>query len=392
MFEASELGSDGPGRGPAVGDVVSGAVISISSDAVFVDLGGKSEGVLAIDQVTDGDGLVGVSVGDTIRARVVDSGERTGAITLALAVGRGADAHGELQVAFEHGIPVEGVVTGVNKGGFDVQIAGARAFCPVSQMDTRFVDDPEAFVGRRENFRITRFEPSHRGAPNLVVSRRVLLEEAQAERAAETRERLEVGAVLRGKVTRIEDYGAFVDLGGIEGMLHVSELGFSRVKHPSEMLELEQELEVQVIKLERSDNPRRPEKVGLSLRALARDPWDDVRSALRVGELRQGTVVRIEQFGAFVELEPGLEGLVHISEMGGGERLSSPRKAVAMGQKVHVKLLSIDTERRRIALSMDAARREALAADERDAIDEFGPGSESLGTFADLLRDQLGKK
>jgi small subunit ribosomal protein S1 len=385
MFEASEQRAEAAGSGPAVGDVVSGTVVSISADAVFVDLGGKSEGMLEIDQVTDRDGELLVSVGDTVRAQVVDSGERSGVIVLRRTLGKGPEASRELALAYEHGIPVEGLVAAVNKGGFDVQVAGVRAFCPISQMDTRYVERPEDYVGQRLSFRITRYEAGHRGSANVVLSRRALLEEELAEQAAETRKRLEVGAVLRGTVCSIERYGAFVDLGGIEGMLHVSELSHSRVQHPSDVVSVDQEVEVEVLRIETTDNPRRPEKISLSLKSLAPDPWDEVASRLTVGEQLTGTVVRIENFGAFVEIAPGLEGLVHVSEMGGGERISSPRKVVDVGQKVAVTVMSIDVERRRIALSMDRAAREAAAADEREAVAAHGSSKESLGTFADLL-------
>jgi len=392
MFAESEQHTKTAGA-PSVGDVVSGPVISISSDSVFIDLGGKSEGVLEIAEVTDDDGEVTVAPGDTIQARVVDAGDRSGVLVLRRSVGKGREANAELQIAFEHEIPVEGVVEAVNKGGFDIQIAGARAFCPVSQIDSRFVENPEEFIGQRHEFRITRFEEGHRGNANIVVSRRILLEAQSAERAADTRTRLEPGAVFRGVVKRIENYGAFVDIGGIEGMLHISELGYSRVEHPSEVVELEQEIEVQVLRIEQTDNPRRPEKIGLSLKSLMRDPWDDIRSRIEIGQRVMGTVARVEQFGAFVEVAPGIEGLVHISEMGGGERLSSPRKVVSPGQVVGVKVLSIDLERHRISLSMDAAARDADAAEERDAIETYAPKKQNLGgSLGDLLQEQLQKK
>jgi small subunit ribosomal protein S1 len=357
-----------------------------------VDLGGKSEGMLEIVELLDKDGNLTVSVGDTIEARVVDAGERSGVVVLGQSLGKGAAGQSELQLAYEHEIPVEGVVTAVNKGGFDVQVAGVRAFCPVSQIDSRFVDTPEEFIGQHHHFRITRYDPGNRGNANIVLSRRALLEEETATRAADTRSRMEVGAVFHGAVTRIEDYGAFVDIGGIEGMLHIGQLGFSRVEHPSEVVQVGQELEVQVVKIEKTDNPRRPEKVGLSLKSLARDPWDDVKSQLSVGAQVKGTVSRIEQFGAFVEVAPGIEGLVHISEMGAGERISSPRKVVSTGQAVEVKVLSIDTERRRISLSIDAATRDAEAAGEREAMASYGSSKESLGSLGDLLKDAIDKK
>jgi small subunit ribosomal protein S1 len=390
LFAESERSAPAGGAaGPAVGDLVTGSVISISAETVFVDLGGKSEGILDIGEVLDGDGNPTVSVGDTIRAHVVDGGERSGTVLLRRSLGKGSAAQSELETAYENGIPVEGVVTAVNKGGFEVQVAGIQAFCPVSQMDVRFVEDPEVFIGQRLDFRITRFEQGGRGRSNIVLSRRALLEEEIADRASLTRERLVVGEVFQGKVTKIEAYGAFVDIGGMEGMLHISELGYARVEHPSEVLRIEQGLEVQVLRIEKTDNPRRPEKISLSLRSLARDPWDDVETRLTVGQRFTGKVARIEQFGAFVEVVPGIEGLVHISEMGAGERLSSPRKVVSPGQEVEVLVMSIDTERRRVSLSMDAAARDARATDEREAMAAYGGSKERLGNLGDLMRKQL---
>ncbi len=349
MFEASEAATAG-GRDDAVnpGDVVVGTVLSISAESVFVDLGGKAEGILEAAQVRDDDGNMTVAVGDTIRAHVVDSGQHSGMVMLRCKLGRGAEARDELQLAFEHGIPVEGVVSAVNEGGFEVQVAGLRAFCPVSQMDVRFVDDPETFVGRRTEFRITRLDDKGRGEPNIVISRRALLEEEMEVRAQDTRTKLEVGAVFRGTVRTLKDFGAFVDIGGLEGMLHISELGYHRVEHPSEVLKVDQEVEVQVLKIERTGDPRRPEKIALSLKTLAADPWDTVVADFPVGRSIQGRVTRIEAYGAFVELARGIEGLVHVSEMGGGARLSSPRKVVTENDKVVVAVLSVDKEKRRI--------------------------------------------
>ena len=378
-------------RGVKVGETVSGTVISIGADSVFVDLGGKSEGVLDLDQVCDREGNVTVSVGDTVEARVVEAGGRSGSVILRRQMGRGPEARSELVQAFEHQIPVEGTVSATNKGGFEVQVAGVRAFCPVSQIDIRFVEDPEVFLGQKLSFRITKLEAGRGGRPNIVLSRRALLEEERAEQAEETRARLEVGAVLRGVVTSVKDYGAFVDLGGIEGMLHISELGHSRVEHPSEVLRQGQSLEVQVVKIEQTGDAKRPEKIGLSLKSLERDPWDDVVARLGPGSSVSGAVVRIQPFGAFVELAPGVEGLIHISEMGAGRRLNSPREVVSVGQNVEVTVLSVDQDKRRIGLSMDAASRNAAAAEEAEAVATHAKSKETLGTFADLLGDKLRK-
>ncbi len=373
---------------PVVGQEVTGIVLSIAAEHVFVDLGGKSEGVLAAAELLDANGKLTVKVGDSISALVVDAGERSGTITLRKVVGRstgkGAGHPRELVEAHAHGLPVEGLVSGVNKGGFDVQIGGARGFCPVSQIDNRFVEDTAAFVGKRFLFRITRIDSSG-GRDNLVLSRRALLEEEQAARAGETRARLAVGAIFKGVVTDLKKYGAFVDIGGIQGMLHVSELDHVRIEDPAEVLSVGQEVEVQVKKIEQTGDAKRPEKISLSMKSLERDPWADAARALVPGTHVVGAVVRIQPFGAFVEVAPGLEGLVHISELGAGRRVNSPREVLSVGQRVDAKILSVDPENRRLSLSIEAHNRDVANKEEAEAIAEHAPASASLGTLGDLL-------
>lgn len=369
-------------RRPKPGDVVRGVVSTVGKDAVFVDLGGKAEGVLDREQVIDGEGNLRVKVGDTIEARV--AGERGGSLVLRVKLGKGPEARAELVQALELGIPVEGKVTQPVKGGLEVDVAGVRGFVPASQVDARFVEDLTPFVGQRLEFRVTQYE---RG--NLVLSRRALLEEENARRAAETRAKLVVGAVIRGRVTGFKPFGAFVDIGGIEGMLHVSELGFSRVETPEEVLALGQELDVSILKIEEGepgrDGQRRP-RIGLSLKALQADPWLEATRQLTPGGRVRGTITRLQPFGAFVEIAPGVEGLVHISELGAGRRLNHPKEAVAVGQAVEVEILAIDPDKRRLSLSMSAAQRTA----EREQLDEarasVPQAPAKLGTFADLLK------
>jgi small subunit ribosomal protein S1 len=363
-----------------VGETVKAPVVSISKEAVFVDLGAKSDGMLDITEFLDDDGKVTVQVGDVLEARVVDAGKAGCVVLRKTALGRGPDAKNELEQAFAAGIPVEGVVTGVNKGGVEVQIAGVRAFCPISQLDNHRVEDATTWVGQRLSFRITRCETSRREL-NLVVSRRALLEEESAKLAQETRAHLAVGAVVTGRVTTVKDYGAFVDLGGLEGMLHVSEFGFGRVERASDALAVGQEVTVQILKLEKSDDPRRPERISLSLKALAKDPWEDAVARLRPGSRHAGRVMRVEQYGAFVELSEGVEGLLHVSELEAGTKaLRHAREAVRVGQEIAVTVNSVDQEQRRISLALARDDEEAGAAGDLPATPR------SLGTFADLLR------
>jgi small subunit ribosomal protein S1 len=379
-------------RGPQIGAEIKGRVLSIGRDAVFIDLGGKDDGILAIDEVRGPDGQLTVAVGDEVSARVVELDGRSGGVVLRRVLGRGADSRAELQQAFELGIPVEGQVTGVVKGGVEVQVAGVRAFCPISQLELRHVEDASPLVGQKHRFRITRFEETGRSV-NVVLSRRALLEEDQRAQAAELRKRLVVGAVLRGKVSAIKDYGAFIDLGGIEGMLHVSELSFQRARHPKDVLTIGQEIEVQVIKLERVDDPRKAdhklEKVSLSLKSLERDPWSEVETRLPEGTRLPGTVARLETFGAFVELEPGIEGLVHISELGKGRQLRHSREALKVGQRVEVVVQAVDREKRRISLAL------AGGEGDREVGELPAPVSSAparFGTLGDLLNKAAKKK
>jgi small subunit ribosomal protein S1 len=335
---------------PEIGEKVKGRILSIGETAAFVDLGGKSEGVIDIAQLKDSAGNLTVAAGDEIEATVTGNDPETGSLVLRRKAARGQDVALELRQALETGVPVEGVVTAINKGGAEVQVSGMRAFCPLSQLDLRYVENPQQFVGQRLTFRVSRIEPG-KTRPNIVLSRRTLLEEEAESKAAETREKLQVGTVLRGKVTSLTSYGAFVDLGGLEGMLHVSEIGYSRLAHPGEVLQVGEEVEVQIIKVEKGKDEKRP-RISLSRRALERDPWHDVADQFPEGTEMTGKVMRTESFGAFVEIAPGIEGLVHISEMGANRRLNHARDAVQPGQEVQVRVLAVDPGKRRISLSM----------------------------------------
>jgi small subunit ribosomal protein S1 len=367
-------------RRPRPGDVVSGKVVSIGNDSVFIDLGGKAEGVIERNQVSDADGALKLAIGDTIEARVAqDSG---GVLVLRVKIARGPEAKGELVQAFELGIPVDGLVTEAVKGGVSVDVSGVRGFCPASQLDGRFVEDISTFVGQRLTFRITKYEVGRMA--NLVLSRRVLVEEEQARRAAQVRGTLVPGAVVRGRVISMKPYGAFVDLGGLEGMLHVSELGHTRVGKPEEVLSIGQEIDVQILKIEPAEKGKKGgERIALSLKSLAADPWNEASRQLSEGMRVKGTVARLEAFGAFVQIAPGVEGLVHISELGAGRRINHPREVLKVGQEVEAAVLAVDHERHRISLSLAAAS-DGTAAD----IQAAPVAPMKLGTFADLFKNK----
>ncbi|MCF7984182.1 MAG: S1 RNA-binding domain-containing protein [Thiohalocapsa sp.] len=387
MRELERTVGDGDTAEPRVGERIQGKVVAVGSEQVFVDIGAKAEASIDIENLKDAEGNVTVAVGDPVEAVVASVDAETGAIVLGGRHGRQVHGGAELEGAYRQGLPVEGTVTRAIKGGLEVQIAGHRAFCPASQADIRFVEDLSSLVGQHHAFRITKFEGGRR--VNLVVSRRALLEEQQAVLAAETRESLKEGAVMTGTVTGMKEFGAFVDLGGVEGMVHVSELALGRVGHPQEVLHVGQQVEVAVLRIEQTGNPKRPEKIALSIRALAKDPWSDAASRYRPGTRINGKVTRTQPFGAFVELEPGLEGMVHVSELGAGRRINHPDEVLRTGQTVEVTVLQVDGERRRIGLSLDpdSGPAEVQQAPARPAKDDDG-----LGSLGDLLKAQMDKQ
>lgn len=377
MFaETDQAKTKSAGKRPRVGDQIKGKVISVGKDTVFVDVGGKAEGALERSQVTDKDGKLLVNPGDLVEARVV--GDQGGSLQLRIRVGRGPEAKAELTQAMDLGIPVEGTVTEVVKGGVSVDVAGVRGFVPASQMDARFVEDLSIYVGQRFTFKITRYEASPRGG-NLVLSRRALVEEENQKLATETRKKLVPGVVLRGKVVGFKPFGAFVDIGGIEGMLHVSELGYSRVEKPEDILTMGQEVDVAVLEIKPGE---KGDRISLSLKALADDPFRAAVTNLHEGSRVKGTITRLQPFGAFVEIMPGVEGLVHISELGAGKRINHPKEAVEVGQTVEATVLAVDHERRRLSLSLGAGNDGASAEDMAAA--KPNPQAK-LGTFGDLL-------
>lgn len=330
---------------PQKGESVTGRLLSIDLETSFVDIGGKAEAVVSTADLADSDGVLLYKVGDEIQAQVVGRDEGTGSLRLRPAGGQG-DPRGPLHV----GDVVEGTVTAVNKGGVDVDLKGRRAFCPISQLSDRFVEDAGEMVGQKLKFEVTRYEEGRgRSAANIVISRKALLVREKEAKAEATRARLEVGAVLTGTVSSLADYGAFVDLGGLDGMVHVSEISHQRVSHPKDILTPGQQVQVKVEKIERRRDGK--DRIALSMKSLERDPWLDSMTKWAEGTVAEGQIRRLESFGAFVELEPGVEGLIHISELGSGRRINHPREVVQPGQTLAVKVLSLDVQKQRIGLA-----------------------------------------
>ena len=372
-------------RPPQVGDRVHGTVASIGREHVYVNLGIKSDAIIDIQEVTDADGNLTLSVGDPVDMAISAIDADSGTLLLGSKHGRRLHGAAGLEQAYEQHLPVEGHVTGVTKGGLEVDIAGVRAFCPASQASNQFVEDLSSYVGQRLAFRITKFEGGKH--TNLVVSRRELLEEERRAKAIELRAKVIPGANLPGVVTSLQTYGAFIDLGGVEGMVHISEIAFERVRHPSDVLSVGQQVEVAVLRVDETGNPKQPQKIALSLRALSKNPWTDADRQFPAGTRVKGKVTRVQPFGAFVELAPGIEGLVHISELGAGRRVTHPNEVLNAGDEVEATVLGVDLDKRRISLSLDPNR--LLAAEPGPKAADYAKPSQGMGTLGDLLRQSL---
>jgi small subunit ribosomal protein S1 len=366
-----------------VGQVVKGRVIQISAESVFVDVGGKGEAWIERAELTDDEGKLRVSIGDQVEATVVSTGDE---IRLSHKLRQGAQARQALAVAAQTGIPVEGKVSAVIKGGYEVTVGGLRGFCPFSQMDLRRVETAEDYVGRVLEFRVTTFSENGR---NLVLSRRRLLEERAAEMAEETRKKIVPGAVLTGTVSSLADFGAFIDLGGVQGLVPLSELSHSRASRPADLLRVGDTVSVKVLRLDQEKG-----RISLSLKALEGDPWGAVAGKLRERQIVRGRAVRSTEFGVFVELLPGVDGLLHITEIP-RNRQGALKEAAAAGAEVAVLIIAIDRDKRRIALAL--APEGAEIGQQMDSAVEVGAvlagtveRHESFGIFVRLGPGQTG--
>ena len=322
------------------GQVVKGRVIQITAEHVFVDVGAKGEAWIDRAELMDGEGQLRVKVGDQVEATVVSTGDE---IRLSHKVRQGAQAREALAVAAQTGVPVEGKVAAVIKGGYEVTVGGLRAFCPFSQMDLRRVDSEQEYVGRVLEFRVIRYAD---GGRNLVLSRRTLLEEQAAVAAEETRKKILPEAVLTGTVVSLTGFGAFVDLGGVQGLVPMSELSHARVERAGDRLRVGETVSVKVLRVDEAKG-----RITLSLKALEGDPWAGVAAQLRERQIVRGRAVRAAEFGVFVELLPGVDGLLHASEIP-RHRAGALREAVAAGADIAVMIIAIDRDKRRIALAL----------------------------------------
>ena len=338
-----------PTQAAKVGDRVSGVIVRVGDDNAFIDFGGRSEGIIRAEELKGEDGNLAFQPGEPLEAFVIGVTDST--VTLSRFVSGEARQADVLYKAFKAGVPIEGRVMAVNKWGLGVDLEGLRAFCPVSQIDTGFTEDPEQFRDRKMTFKIIRFRDRGR---SIVLSRRALLEAVQEEEAVNVREHVVEGAELNGTVTRLENFGAFVDLGSrVEGLIHVSELRHERVNHPQDVVQPGQELKVKVLAVQNLGN-RRKERISLSLKAFEKDPWAEVRDRFKAGSVVNGKIEAIEEYGAFVELAPNVRGLIHVSELA-GRRVNHPRDVVSVGEEVKVAVLEVDDKRKRLRLSIRRA-------------------------------------
>lgn len=325
------------------GDLVQGRVVQVGKEHVMVDVGYKCEGQIPIQEFQGENGAVTVREGDTIEVLLESRDDEEGLIVLSKAKADKIKVWEEVRRACEAGGSVEGRIVGRVRGGLSVDI-GVLAFLPGSQVDIRPVRNLERFVGQTYRFKVLKY---NRRRSNIVLSRRVLLEEERAQTREQTLSSLQEGMLVRGVVKNITEYGAFVDLGGVDGLLHITDMSWGRVKHPSEVVQVGQEVEVKVLQFDREK-----ERVSLGLKQTVEDPWSRVEERYPVGSRHEGKVVSIADYGAFVELEKGVEGLVHVSEMSWTKRLRHPSKVVSVGDEVEVVVLGVDSGRRRISLGM----------------------------------------
>lgn len=358
------------------GQAVETEIVAIAGDSIFLQMNGKSEGVMDAEELTDKEGNLTVKEGDTIKVFFLKS--QNGEMRFTTRISSNEAGQAILQEAYEKGIPVEGVVDKEIKGGFQVKVGESRAFCPFSQMGDRRVEDAADWIGRHLSFKIT--EHSERGR-NIIVSHRAILEEEKAQKKEELTKTLEVGMTVQATVKSLRDFGAFVDLSGIQALLPISEISHARVDDIETVLTVGQEIEVQILRLDWKND-----RISVSMKALLGDPWDDAASQYREGSIHTGKIARITDFGAFVTLEPGMDGLVHVSEISTEERNVRPKDVFKKGDEIKVRILSVDTGAKRISL-----KHIGEGDEENDFSSYMEPESTTYNPFAALLKDKVKK-
>ena len=330
------------------GSIVKGEVVRVDDDTVLVDVNFKSEGQIPASEFRDAAGNMTVSVGDRVDVYVVRKNEMEGTITLSFEKAKRMQVFDQLEDVQENNRVIKGHIVRRIKGGYTVDIGGVEAFLPGSHVDLRPVPDMDALVNQEFEFRVLKI---NRRRSNVIVSRRVLLEEERDSKRQDLLRTLEEGQIVHGKAKNITEYGVFVDLGGLDGLLHITDMSWKRIRHPKEMITMGQDLTLKVLSFDRENN-----KVSLGLKQLVPDPWQDISARFPEGAKCTGKVTNLVDYGAFVELEPGVEGLVHISEMSWTRKLRHPSQMVHTGDEVEVVILGVDGEKKRISLGMKQVR------------------------------------
>ncbi len=326
------------------GSIVTGTIVEVRTDVVVINAGLKSEGIVPIEQFRNDAGEIDVAVGDIVKVALDSLENGFGETVLSREKAKRSMVWDELEEALEKNETIVGRISGKVKGGFTVDIKDVRAFLPGSLVDVRPVRDPVYLEGKELEFKLIKLD---RKRNNVVVSRRAVVESEHSEEREQLLEKLVEGAVLKGVVKNLTDYGAFVDLGGIDGLLHITDMAWKRVRHPSEVVEVGAELDVRVLKYDKERN-----RVSLGLKQLGEDPWDNIARRYPANTRVFGKVSNVTDYGAFVEIEPGVEGLVHVSEMDWTNKNVNPSKVVQVGDELQVMVLDVDEERRRISLGI----------------------------------------
>ena len=366
------------------GQKVEARIVKISAEWIFLDLGGKSEGYLDRKELMDHEGNLSVKEGDMIQAYFLSAGANELRFTTRITGGEAGRYH--LEEAWRNGIPVEGLVEKEIKGGFEVRIAGGlRGFCPHSQMGLQHSGNPHDLIGQHLAFRITQYAEKGR---NIILSNRSVLEEELQRRREEQKGSLTEGMKVMATIASIHNFGAFVKIGSLEGLIPISEISWDRVEEITELMEVGQEVEAVVLKLDREKD-----RISFSLKRALPDPWDNIEKDFPQGSSHSGTVVRLTNFGAFVSLRAGVDGLIHISKLGAGKRIKHPHEVVAKGQTVEVRIESIDSDNKRISLSLAGSEESEDHKGSEDDYSRYLEGKpDSMGTLADLLKAKLAEK
>ncbi len=367
------------------GENVEAVVSQITRQWVFIDVGGKSDGYIEINEFVDDEGNITIKEGDTIHAYFLSLRDHGMLFTTRLTDDTTGTEH--LEEAYHSGIPLEGHIEKEINGGFAVKIAGnIRAFCPYSQMGLHRVEDTSQYIDQRLTFKIIEYGKKGR---NIIISNKAILEEERKKQKDVLRQSLKVGMTVSGEITSIMKFGAFVDIGGLEGLIPISEISWGRIEDINSVVSVGQKVDVAIKKLDWEND-----KFSFSLKETQPDPWNNLGFKYPEGSIHKGSVSRLAPFGAFVTLEPGIDGLLHISELGKGKMVNHPREVLEVNQTVEVKILRVDEEQKRLSLSLVSDDKDSEAVDyyRKQVAANSEKSSGSLGTLGDILQAKMEEK